>query len=618
MLETSWLGYRDYTFKCSRGVSKTFTIGSLFAPLKALLFRNARVLIASASRFRGGKLILKDSERLIMGQLGSQKLPGFFAKKAIDHPKTIKHEPDMWYMDFKTHSSVVTVPTNNEEAVRGVRATVLIIDERNTFDGEAIETVYRPFLMVGTDFANPALGASGNQTFFVGTIDYSYRDWYKGIMAIKDLAKLQYEMNKAMMSQDWQTYDNLLRQHGAQLRGMSACYLRYDYTDLLIPTKVNNYKVHYPGARPGRDIIWDDRDECEYIYSYPVNKRTLEDPLDQGIVDQDSWYAEQRNMFIQASGSVYPPVLVEKATGPVYTEKEEIKRGWDAQKEGFRYVPPVLYTCQDPCVLGVDTARKADFTALVVLRIGSMPVEYFEGHKGDYMLRGSTGTTPWSNVIWAEQHQHLTVRDTTALIHEFRKRYNIIGTTEFPGIIMDARGGGVHVRDELANPSPPIDGAGQPEVGWKQPQKIYDLDDGEFEFLQAESSAWPGLRLLMTTDLMNQELIGYSRAQMDIGRLYVGTYKPQTERNDPEFKMTPGYLGVQALKHQMLRIQAEATPSGKSVRYVMPGDPRKLENKKDMLMAFLYACYGLRFIQTLFARDLNIPEPVAFGTVLRF
>ncbi|MBU8922620.1 MAG: hypothetical protein KOO63_12450 [Bacteroidales bacterium] len=247
-----------------------------------------------------------------------------------------------------------------------------------------------------------------------------------------------------------------------------------------------------------------------------------------------------------------------------------------------------------------------------------MPARFFNGHAGDYQLDGSTGASPWSNVIWAEQHQHLTVQDTSTLIYELKSRYNIVGTVEFPGLIMDARGGGVHVRDELANPSPPVDETGRPDPLWKPPQKIYDMEDDEFNHLKADAEAWPGLRLLSTTDIMNQELVGYSRAQMDVGRLYIGAYLPQMDRNDPDHICSVGYLGVQALKHQLLRIQAETTPSGKSVRYVMPGDPRKIENKKDMLMAFLYACFGLRFIQNLFAREDLAVEPVAYGAILKF
>jgi len=50
----------------------------------------------------------------------------------------------------------------------------------------------------------------------------------------------------------------------------------------------------------------------------------------------------------------------------------------------------------------------------------------------------------------------------------------------------------------------------------------------------------------------------------------------------------------------------------------MPGDPTKVENKKDMLMAFLYACFGARALQTYFAQPQELEEPVAYGTVFQF
>lgn len=615
MLLNAWMGYRENLYKCSRGTSKTFTIGSLFPPLVSLLFRNKKLLVASASRFRGGKMVLKDSERLITGQLDSQKLDKAWVKKSIDHVKTIRHEPDIWSLDFKSSSSVFTLPTNNEEAIRGVRANIMILDERNTFEGEAIQKVYAPFLAVGTDFESPAEGSEGNQIFAIGTIDYSYRDWYKEIQATKDLAKIQYEVYQALYKQDWDTYDALMQQHQSRLLGMSVSFNRYDYTDLLIPTQIAGYKVHYPGARPGKDIRWDDRDQREYIYTYPVNKRQLEAPLDDGIIDRESWEAEQRNVFIRASGSVYSPALVEKATGAIFTEKDEREKGWDPQKQGSSYVPPVLYKCSDPCILGVDTARTADFTAMVVIRVGYLSEDLYG--RDTYSLKAHKGPSDWSNVIWAEQHHHFTTKETAELIHHLRERYNIVSIRNVPGIVMDARGGGAHVRDELAMPSPLIDGiTGEIVPGWKAPQKIYDMNDKEYNHLRADVESWAGLKLLVTTDLLNQELVTYSRAQMEVGRLYVGAYKALSERGKDGILLSPGYSGVRTLKHQMLRIQATPTASGKSVRFEIPGDNKKLENKKDMLMAFLYACYALRDFQNAFTKKERT-APVAYGTVVR-
>ena len=102
---------------------------------------------------------------------------------------------------------------------------------------------------------------------------------------------------------------------------------------------------------------------------------------------------------------------------------------------------------------------------------------------------------------------------------------------------------------------------------------------------------------------------------MEVSRLYVSPFLNKDLRADPGGLLTPGYLGVQALKNQLLRIQAVATPSGKTVRYEIPGDTSKIENKKDTFMAFLYACYSLRqIILASTKKDHNVP--VAYGQVI--
>jgi len=617
MLELAWMGYKDNIYQCSRGTSKTFTLGSLFSPMRSSLFRNANILLASASRFRGGKLIMRDGSRLLDGHLASQRLPGRWLVKSISHPKTLKKDPDMWSIEFASNSLVFTVPTNNEEALRGIRTTITVFDERNNFEKDIIDRIFDPFAIVGTDFASPAQGTERNQTFNVGTIDYSYRGWYDEIMTTQDLAKIQYLIQKALMAQDWSTYHDLMSQHGKRLYDASFSYVRYDYTDLLIPVRMGKYKINYPGAVEGKSIKWDNRDNCSYVYTYPVDKQKIEYKIDEGLADKDSWEAEHRNMFIMATGSVYNPTLIEKVTGPIYTQIEEDKRGWDRENKGSRYTAPILYTSDDPCIIGVDVARTAAFTAVVVIRVGYAPDLYFNS-KHQYELATHSGMADWANVIWAEQHQHMTSKDTAELIRELRKRYNIVTTKELPGIIMDSRGGGVHVRDELANPSPPVDNSGTQVLGWKCPQRIYDPEDAEFKHLLVQADAWSGLKLLTTTDVMNQELVSFSRAQMETGRLYIAPYKAQRERSKDNELLTPGFLGVRVLKHQLLRIQAIPTAAGKSIRYVMPGDKDRPENQKDMLFAFLYACYGLR---QWHYEALRLQQrkgiPTAYGVVVR-
>jgi len=617
MLEAAWAGYKENVFVSSRGTSKTFVIGSLFPPTKGLLYRNIDTLVASASRFRGGKKVLQDTSRLFRGSLRNQKrIPKWGAVSLVHYPRTLKKEADMWSLELHSNSQVYTVPTNTEETVRGLRATTLILDERNTFDGDAIQNVFIPFMIVGTDFDKPASGSNTNQIFSIGTIDYTFRDWYKEIVAAQDRAKIEYELHKALMQQDWGLYDSIKQKHGARMETSSLYYARYDYTDLLIPTVIGNYKVNYPGAKEGSNVTYDYRDKISYIYTYPVEKALIENTLDEGLADSESWLAEHRNQFISATGEVFNIDLVERVTGPIFTNQEEVESKWkESIKNDERYLPPVLYECSDPCILGVDVARTSDFTAFVVIRWGEGYPNQYKHSK--YNLRNHCGFSTFSNVIWAEQHQKMTAKEVASKIREFRLRYNIVGSRSVQGIYMDARGGGTAIRDELAIPSPDIDEEGNINPDWIQPEKIFDPEDKDTRLgkdLLFEEHAWPGLKLLWTTDQFNHESVGFARAQMQVNRLYIGSWLPVLMREDKSEKMHAGYLGVQTLKKQLLRIQAHATAN--SFKYVMPGDPNKIENHKDMFFAFIYAAASLKeWLISVENRDTaRIPE--AYGTIV--
>lgn len=152
---------------------------------------------------------------------------------------------------------------------------------------------------------------------------------------------------------------------------------------------------------------------------------------------------------------------------------------------------------------------------------------------------------------------------------------------------------------------------------WIQPEKIFDPEDKDTRLgkdLLFEEHAWPGLKLLWTTDQFNHESVGFARAQMQVNRLYIGSWLPVLMREDKSEKMHAGYLGVQTLKKQLLRIQAHATAN--SFKYVMPGDPNKIENHKDMFFAFIYAAASLKeWLISVENRDTaRIPE--AYGTIV--
>jgi hypothetical protein len=633
LIRTYFAGYKENNIMCSRGTSKSFTIASLCTALDAMLFKNHDMLVVSASGFRGGKLLFEDTKRLVRGELRSQKLLAPFMRRAAGD-KVIRQEPDRWVIDWKSHSKQTTVPTKDEDTLRGIRAIRAVVDERNTFDGEVVQKVIRPMMNVGTEFEKIASARDDNAIFQVSTIDYTFRDWFKEINHAKELAKREYDAMQALQGQDWNTYDKLMSENKGELRVSSNVLIRFDYTDLMIPTLVEDeegkrYEVHYPlnpGLKASDIVKWDERDGCHYWYTYPVAKQQLEEPLLNGTQDEEIWLAEQRNVPIQSSGSVYPEDLIRAASEvPIYHPGEipnyDLGKSDEDRKtlEAMEFYAPVMTHCGDYCVLGVDYARERDETAFIVFRLGPLSPGKFDplGKIKDGDGRPCYGQTPWSSLIWAESWPKMTHRDAAAKIRELRKRYNIINTSESPegfgGIGMDGRGGGLGVRDELSRPTPDVEnGQPKPWPGGVEPVKVYDPTDENYEHYAAyndPATYWSGLRLLTPSNAENWEWTRYTKAAMESQQLYIGYWvDPSTwaaekgltssrggreKGNDQYGLWLSGYTGIQKLKKQLIRLQVEMTASG-NPKVTMPGSNGTEDGKKDLYSAFIYGWHVAR------------------------
>ena len=308
---------------------------------------------------------------------------------------------------------------------------------------------------------------------------------------------------------------------------------------------------------------------------------------------------------------MYPFDLIERATTTEVIESDNLKGfGWKVEDRG-PYFPQLLYECSDPCVLGVDPARTSDFSAFVVIRMGELATGTFDPITG-------TGATAWNNVIWAEQKKQMTINQVTLKIRELKARYNlhIPDNPELaPAITIDARGAmsGTTVRDELAKPSPEVDHLGQVNPIWKSPKPIYDPTDKEYLTLKLDPNAWPGLRLLWTSDTMNTELVSFSKGQLEVSKLFIAKSLSKSERYDSREELMTGYIGVKVLADQLVTIQGK--PTQHAFRYEMPGNTRRVDNKKDMFSAFLYACAALREHRKLLIKNRKAP-PVAAAIVM--
>lgn len=625
--ERFWLGVffgetKENNVLASRGTSKSFSHASLAAPLKAMLYKNITMLCLSNSGFRGGKELFKDAERLVLGQLKSQEMPGNFMRSSISGPRVIKKDPSLWTMEYSSNSRYSTAPTNNPDQLRGLRANVVFLDERGFMDDMIPQQIIRPMLVVGSDFRRTASGGDANKMYQVSTIDFSIRGWWAELQVASRLQQDEYAAAKARKEGDWAEHDRLMNENQGQLRTASFSYSRFDYTDLLIPTVVatldgeHRYRVNYPldAGITAEDITkYDEQDSISYIYTYPVEKKQLEEGLRNGTQDEEIWLAEQRNVPISASGNVYAHDLIQKVAErpiPIDGKVRRPKASDDDDASGDEFYAPVLYECGDPCVVGVDVARESDETAITVMRLGELAEGEFTPFvpRFDSKNRPMFGQTTWNHVCWAESWRKLEAGDAADKMRDIYRRYNIVATIDIGGMNMDKRGGGSAVRDELGNPKPPVvDGIPDPEWNGNEIVKLFDPNDTEgfahYSAYHGDEFYWNGLRLIATTNQDNMDWTFGARGLMQQRKLYLAYWMPpsrwafekgllnpmgEPDRHSPEYKKWEvGYTGIRRLKSQLLRLQTKVSEQG-VMRFVMPGNRTKEEGKKDLWASFIY------------------------------
>lgn len=623
--------------EASRGTAKTATVMNLFASLKALLTPKKKLVTLNATGFRGGQLIFNDTEKLFQGGWDGQDSDQLFFKHSCKDPNAIvNHGPNMWTIKLDNFSTNVTLPTNDFEKIRGTRGHLLFIDEANIVEWELVEEVADAFLNVKGDFDHGGAKAEANQIFFVSTVDFNWRPFQNLIRASLSSYEREMQARRAMAHGDMEEYTALQRQglHG-------YCYVRFDYTDLLIREFIVNhegrrFRVHWPN--PNIELMEDimgipftERDSEGYItqfgaplkfYStYPIDKRKLEQPLFDGTADTASWLAEQRNVVDTSTGDVYPHGLVDRACNegtfsilPYAKCPPEYQKAF--AETSADYCAPVLWQCSDPCVLGVDYARESDFAAFVVIRLGP-------SSSGSYDYLTHHGYTPWCNVIWAEQHRNMTHKEVATKIRELAGRYNFSYYHEdhvvdpwmiCRGIGIDMRGGGNGVRDSLALLDE--DANNVPASLYR----IYDPNDRD-ERIQAfaqDPKAKPMLDAIWPSGELNDRMVTFTVAQMEQKLLYIGKYISKTSRIKGDRRLDPGYEGVNGLNYQLRRIKSE--PAANWRRFFVEGDTKKTTNKKDYWAAFIYAAKQARahIIRTRSVDDVVPPTAALVTTVNKF
>ncbi len=606
MMQCGHLGAPSTVYVCSRGTSKSAVVDVVYSTYKGVMFPKRKAITLSAGGFRGGQVLFNDAEKWIRGGWSDQEGELDFLGRCARHDKVIHRAQNFWAIEWTSGSTNMTVPTNDPEKIRGLRGNDLYIDEANFADFELMDKVALSFLNVLGDFKTGGENAASNSVFYTTTIDYGWRDFQRTSNAAYDGLARDLAALESLHKKDHATYASY-RKKGL----LQTMFVSFDYTDTII----RRYVTTRSGER--MEISWPDASRrfkldprgipftvlgengrlqaqgvpVEVIPTYPIN-RNIEDKLLSGETAEAIWLAEQRNVVDTSTGDVYPHFVVDAATckGDRYVlAYEECGADWQKKyDDATHFVPPVMWSCADPCVLGVDYAPGSrDFSAFVVIRIGPCATGEFNPVTG-------LGKTEWSNVIWAEQHRMTSHADVANKVRELKDRYNLLFYHDphendtwklCRAIGLDMRGGGSGVRDELIHINK--------ELLTAEEYRIYDpLDtDERVQAFASDTRSLPMLDAIYPSDQLNDRMVEFTLGQMTQKLLYLPKDIPESERPF-DVKLDVGYNGAKVLAYQLRALQQKPTKNFR--QFFMKGDTEQASNKKDLWAAFMYGSKQLR------------------------
>lgn len=125
-----------------RGCAKS-TLAGIFALLYAILVPGTSILIVSQN-FRSSRRILESIESIATSPAGALLLQVFKNEK-------LSRRNDLFQWELKNGSKITAVPLSNGEGLRGLRATVLIVDEALLVPIKIIKEILQPFLVAAGD-----------------------------------------------------------------------------------------------------------------------------------------------------------------------------------------------------------------------------------------------------------------------------------------------------------------------------------------------------------------------------------------------------------------------------------------------------------------------------------
>lgn len=213
-----------------RGCGKTFSAG-IFAFLYAIFNPNEHVLVVSAT-FRSSRRILEAIDKLAKSDAGKLLAQTFGAN--------MSKKNDMYSIPFANGSAVSAVPLGNSDRLRGLRCSVLLLDEMLLIPKPTIEGILMPFLSASANIPEK--------------------------MRIRSIEDKLIKLGK-MKEEDRRVFEST-----AKLIGLSSASFTFDYL----------YEVY----RSYLDKINEGTDECKYFVSQLSYEVVPPDLLDKSIIEE--------------------------------------------------------------------------------------------------------------------------------------------------------------------------------------------------------------------------------------------------------------------------------------------------------------------------------------------
>lgn len=431
---------------------------------------------------------------------------------------------------------------------RGFRGNTLMLGEANDIERESMDKVLRPFLNVLYD----PMGNKKREDKFI-------------CPKMQDKRKRKnFLMFSGTISYDFTYYFSLIKEYTTRMMNgdpeYKVCW--FDFEDSYIGVQSID-----PNVKP---VIH------KVLYGMDLNEILA--PLSEDNISYESWLAEQKNIPIATEGKFYPPILIYDS----YKKRD----GTDAM------ICP-KFKSDKLCVMGIDPFY------------GSAKGQKTQNKNAEFALSIIELDKDVAKLVHCFGIRNIDYSAATAIICEYLEK--------FPNIVMinmDARGGGVPIRDNLRSASY----VKIPIIDPTDPDNAYLIDPFNEKYVNTPFRDI--LRLVSPTDEFNtihneslknmlqqkSLIIPYTaHGQFDYDRdNRIPEYSEHTEAEIEEL-----YKGIHVMKKQITSVETEMT-SNYLKFFVRSGC-------KDRYSSFVYAAAALRQYRLEHMGSAPPPPPAPCG-----